>query len=51
MGENEKADLKSAFGVCPHSRAITLFTSSGTRFDQRDYASKGFPVLCFLLLA
>jgi hypothetical protein len=46
---NKKADLKSAFGVCPLFGAITLFTSSEARFSQRAYASKGFPILCFLL--
>jgi hypothetical protein len=46
---NKKADLKSAFGVCPLFGAITLFTSSEARFNQKAYALKGFPILCFLL--
>jgi hypothetical protein len=47
--ENEKADLASAFGVCPLFGATTLFTSSEARFSQRAYALKGFPFLCFFL--
>ena len=47
--ENEKADLTSAFGVCPLFGATTLFTSSEVRFSHRAYALKGFPFLCFVL--
>ena len=49
MRENKKADLKSAFGVCPLFGTITLFPSSEARFSQRAYALEGFPFLCFLL--
>jgi len=47
--ENEKADLTSAFGVCPFFGATTLSTSSEARFSQRAYTLKGFPFLCFVL--
>ncbi len=49
MRENKKADLKSAFGVCPLFGTITVFPSSEARFSQRAYALEGFPFLCFLL--
>ena len=42
--ENKKADVKSAFDVCPLFGATTLFTSSEACFAWGVYALTGFPI-------